>query len=131
MPEADSENREGESVAVTHHPVALLGHYGGSEQLFEAVVGGVVGQGSGEAAGQGNQRGQRGGLAGGHFAGGGDLLHFQAQRAGQGKAGATLAMMVESSSRGSEKPKMWMAPLSEKGRPIWPTPQAMESSGTS
>ena len=46
------------------------------------------------------------------------------------KAGATLATMVESASRGSAKPKTLMAPRSEKGRPIWPTPQANESKGT-
>ena len=33
-------------------------------------------------------------------------------------------MMVESASMGSERPKILMAPLSEKGRPIWPRPQA-------
>ena len=49
------------------------------------------------------------------------------------KAGVTLAMMVESGSSGSEKPKILIAPprSSEKGNAIWPTPQTGESSGTS
>jgi hypothetical protein len=50
---------------------------------------------------------------------------------GANRSSGRLAMMVESDSSGSERPKMLMAPLSLKGRPIWPTPQASESSGTS
>ena len=70
-------------------------------------------------------------LARRHVVAGGNLLDSHAQGAYPGNPGVTLAMMVESSSSGRENPKIWMAPLSEKGSPICPTPQASASSGTS
>ena len=112
----------------------MLGDFGGFQQLFQGVVGGVVAERGGKAARHGDERGERGGLAGGFVFAGSDLFDAQPERAERmriGSAGATLAMMVESAWSGSESPKTLMAPLSEKGRPIWPMPQATESSGTS
>src|ERR1039458_5269496 len=64
--------------------------FGGLEELFEAVVGGVLRERDGEGASQGDEGVEGGGLVGGHFVAGGDLLDLDVQRARQrqGRGGA-------------------------------------------
>ena len=70
--------------------LAVLGHFGGLEQLLQGVVGAGVGGWLVDGARKSNDRGQISGLAGGFVLAGGDFLNFEAQRSectGNGERG--------------------------------------------
>ena len=113
------------------HAIAFLSHFGGLQQFLQPSICLVIRQEGGKPASHRNQSRQRGGLAGGRFVARGDLFYPQRAELAKGKPGVTLAMIVESDSSGSESPNTLIAPLSENGSPICPTPHASASSGTS